>query len=244
MTKSIAAVGFGLLFALVPTGDTFEIRLPMAALESLGIQIAAGTALGLLFAASIYRKLEDRVLLTVLIGTIFLAAGIARSVGVSAIFVSFVAGVVVSRTSRRVTEVARMLTGIQRPFVIALFFFAGLEWVSGPLWMYALVLPFLLLRWSGRQVGGWLGKRLTTPPVNYGAAAMPAGGLTVAFMLSLLLVYADLPGIQEAYGPLLLALVLIELGALRAIRQCLIDFADVPTEGRVRRGGFDPSSTS
>lgn len=239
LTKAMAVVGFGLLFALLPTKAELDIRPPVVALEALGLQIAAGIVLALLFAASVYRKLEDRVLLAVLVGTIFLASGIARSTGVSTIFVSFVAGFVFSRASRRRVEVTRMLSGIQRPFIIALYFFAGLEWVEGPVWTYALVVPFLLLRWGGRRLGGWLGKRLGSSGINYAAAAKPAGGLTVAFILGLRVIYPDLPGMREIYGALLLAVILIEFGALRAIRRWLIDVADVPPEGRDRRGGFD-----
>jgi Kef-type K+ transport system membrane component KefB len=240
-TKAMAVVGFGLMFALLPTGAELDIRPPVFALEALGLQIAAGVALALLFAASVYRKLEDRVLLAVLVGTIFLASGIARSTGVSTIFVCFVAGFVFSRASRRHVDVTRMLAGIQRPFIIALYFFAGLEWVAGPVWTYALVVPFLVLRWGGRRLGGWFGKRLTSSDVNYAAATKPAGGLTVAFILGLRVLYPDLPGMREIYGALLLAVVLIEFSALRAIRRWLIDVADVPPEGRTRQGDIDLS---
>jgi Kef-type K+ transport system membrane component KefB len=235
--KALATIGFGLLFALVPNAPELQMRSAPAALEALGIQFAAGTALGLLFAASVYRKLDDRVLLTVLIGTIFLAVGIARTTHVSAIFVSFAAGVVFSRASGRSVEVTAKLAGLERPFVIALFFFAGLEWVTGPAWTFACVIPFLLLRWAGRRVGGMIGKRLTSPRHDYTAATLPAGGLTVAFMLTLLLGYDDVPGMRESYGALLVAVMVSEFTALRAIRTWLIDVDDVPPERR-DQGGF------
>lgn len=243
ISKALATVGFGLLFALVPGDSELHMRTPTAALQALGIQIAAGTALGLLFAASVYRKLDDRVLLTVLIGTIFLSAGIARSTHVSAIFVSFVAGAVFSVASPRAPEVTAMLGNIKRPFVIALFFFAGLEWVAGPAWTFLLVVPYLALRWLGRRLGGALSRRLTRPQQDYGPPLLPAGGLTVAFLLSLRLSFPNVPGLQEAYGPLVLALILTEFGALRAIRRWLIDVDDVPPELRDRRG-FDPEGAS
>lgn len=230
--KALATIGFGLLFALVPNAEALQMRSPQAALEAVGIQIAAGTVLGLLFAASVHRKLDDRVLLTVLIGTIFLAVGIARNTHVSAIFVSFVVGVVFSRASSRAVEVTSKLASIQRPFVIALFFFAGLEWVTGPAWTFACVIPFLVLRWAGRRVGGMVGRRLDPRRLDYTAATLPAGGLTVAFILTLLLAYPDVPGMRESYGALLVAVMLTEFTALRAIRRWLIDVDDVPSERR------------
>jgi Kef-type K+ transport system membrane component KefB len=238
ISKALATVGFGILFALIPDDPESGVRAPLVALQSVGVQVAAGVALGLLFAASVYRKLDDRVLLAVLVGTIFFAAGIARTVQVSAIFVCFVTGVVFSLSSRRAVEVTSMLQGIKRPFVIALFFFAGLEWVAGPLWTFTLIIPYLLLRFAGRRIGGAIGRRLTTPPADFGAALLPAGGLTVAFLLSLRLSFHGVPGLREAYGPLLVAVILTEFGALRAIRRWLLDVDDVPPERR-DRGGFD-----
>lgn len=238
-TTALAIIGYGILFALVPSGSELRMRSPLVALEAVGIEIAGGILLGVLFAASMYRKLDDRVLLAVLVGTIFLAAGIARTTHVSAIFLSFVAGVTFSAASRRAADVTRMLSGIKRPFVIALFFFAGLEWVSGPAWTFALVPAYLLLRWAGRRLGGVIGKRLSPHRHDYSAAVLPAGGLTVAFMLGLRLSFPDLPGLRETYGALLVAVVLTDLGAVRAIRRWLIDVDDVPPAGRERRGGFD-----
>jgi len=235
-TTALAILGYGLLFALVPSGTELQMRSPLVAIEALGIEIAGGALLGLLFAASVYRKLDDRVLLAVLVGTIFLAAGIARTTHVSAIFVSFVAGVTFSAASRRAPEVTRMLGNIKRPFVITLFFFAGLEWVSGPAWTFALVPAYLVLRWAGRRLGGVVGKRLSPHRYDYSAAVLPAGGLTVAFMLGMRLSFSELPGLRETYGALLVAVVLTDLGALRAIRRWIIDVDDVPPAGRERRG--------
>jgi Kef-type K+ transport system membrane component KefB len=181
----------------------------------------------------VYRKLENRVLLTVLVGTVFLAAGVARSAEMSTIFVCFVAGLVFGRASRRSEQVTKMLIGVRRPFVTALFFFAGLEWVTGPLWTMLLIVPFVLLRWLGRSFGGWIGARLTKPHYNYGPVTLSSGGLSVAFILSLRLVYADVPGIREVYAPLLLSIIFIELLSTRPIRRWLIDVADVPPEAVV-----------
>lgn len=243
-TTALAIVGYGLLYALVPAGTDLQMRAPLAALEAVGIQVAAGGVLGLLFAASVYRKLDERVLLAVLVGTIFLACGIARTTHLSQIFVSFVAGVVFSWASRRAPDVTVMLSGIKRPLVITLFFFAGLEWVPGPGWTYALVPVYLGLRWAGRRAGGLVGQRLTQHRLDYASAVLPAGGLTVAFMLTVRLSYQGLPGLRETYGALLLAVVLSDIVALRSIRRWIIDVDDVPPAGRERRGGFDLGATS
>jgi Kef-type K+ transport system membrane component KefB len=243
-TTALAILGYGILFALVASGSELRMRSPLVGLEAMGIELAGGILLGLLFAASVYRKLDDRVLLAVLVGTIFLAAGIARTTHVSAIFVSFAAGVTFSAASRRAREVTEKLNGIKRPFVIVLFFFAGLEWVSGPPWTLALVPAYLLLRWLGRRVGGVVGKRLSPRRHDYSVAVLPAGGLTVALMLGLRLSFPELPGLRETYGALLIAVVLTDLLSVRPIRRWIIDVDDVPPAGRERRGGFDLGVTS
>jgi hypothetical protein len=61
----------------------------------------------------------------------------------------------------------------------------------------------------------------------------------VALMLGMRLSFPELPGLRETYGALLVAVVLTDLGALRAIRRFIIDVDDVPPAGRERRGGFD-----
>jgi Kef-type K+ transport system membrane component KefB len=243
-SAALAIVGYGGLFALVPNGDALQFRGPVVMLQNVAVQIGAGGALGLLFAASVYRKLDERVLLAVLVGTVFLAAGVARTMHVSTVFVCFVVGLVFSLASPRAPEVTVMLDGIKRPFVITLFFFAGLEWVSGPAWSYAAVPVYLGLRWAGRRAGGLLGQRLTRQPRDYAAALLPAGGLAVALLLGLRVSYPDLPGLRETYGALLAAVVLSDILALRAVRRWVIDADDVPVAGRERRGGFDPGMTS
>jgi hypothetical protein len=96
--------------------------------------------------------------------------------------------------------------------------------------VFALVVPFLLLRHLGRRLGGWFGARLVHVPGNLGPATVSPGGLSIAFLLSIGLVFRKVPGVQDAYGPLLTTLVLLEFGSLRAVRRWLVDVADVPSE--------------
>lgn len=239
-TAAFAALGFGLLYALLEPGTTLSLRTPGTFAQYVVIQVSAGSVLGGLFALVVHRRLEDRALLTVLVGMVLLAGGFAYALDVSAIFVCFVAGLVFALTSRHARDVSRMLHGLERPFVIALYFFAGLEWLTGSLWAFALIPGFLLLRWTGRRLGGLASARRSEPPLDLAPATVSPGGLTIAFMLSLRLVYADVPGVQDIYAPLLIAVVFLELVSLRVVRRWLLDVADVPPEGRVRQGGFVP----
>lgn len=229
-TQTIAVLGFGAFFAVVYPARDLAFRYPLDALQALGLQLGIGLVLGFLARIIIHRALEERVLLMVLVGLVFLGGGLAFSMHVSAIFVNFVTGLVISRTCAFAPQITHMMDSIKRPFVIALYFFAGLEWVAGPLWLFALVPVLILLRSLGRRMGGWLGARVFYPPSNLSPATLAPGGIAVAFMLTLRLAYHDVPGIREVYGPLLVTIVAIELTSPRAVRRWLLDVADVPTK--------------
>jgi Kef-type K+ transport system membrane component KefB len=230
--RALATVGFGVLFAVIDDAAILDLRPPSGVAAALGLQLAVGVVLGLLFGVVVHRKLDERTLLTVVVGMVFLAGGFAYAMDVSAIFVNFVAGLTFALTSPHAFEATRIMRSIKQPFVIALYFFAGLEWVTGQAWVYAMLVPFLGLRWVGRKLGGALAARLGGSPANLGPATAAPGGLTLAFVLSIGLVYREVPGIVDAYGPLVTALVLLELSSLRAVRRWLVDTVGVGPEPR------------
>lgn len=225
--RALATIGFGLLYAALDKQATLALREPIEIAQALGLELGAGVVLGLLFGVIVHRKLDDRTLLTVVLGMVLLAGGLAFSLGGSAIFVNFVAGLTFARTSPFGGEATRMMRSIKQPFVIALFFFAGLEWVLGQLWVYLLIIPFLLLRRLGRRLGGVFGGRTAGWGSGYAPATIAPGGLTLAFALSFGLTYRATPGVVDVYGPVVLALVLLELLSLRAVRRWLVDVTDV-----------------
>lgn len=233
--RALAVLAFGILFSLVKDTAILDLRPLLGAAQTFGVQVGAGVVLGLLFGVVVHRKLDERTLLTVVVGMVFLAGGFAYGMHASAIFVNFVAGLTFALTSPHAGEATRTMRSIKQPFVIALYFFAGLEWVGGELWVYAMIVPFLLLRWIGRKVGGAIGGRLAGSPANLGPATTAPGGLTLAFVLSIALMYRKTPGIIDAYGPLITALVLLDLHSLRAVRRWLVDAAGISSEPVVTR---------
>jgi Kef-type K+ transport system membrane component KefB len=225
--RALATVGFGVLYAVVDGGEVLAMRPLWPMFEALALQVGAGVTLGLLFSALVYRKLDERTLLTVVVGMVFLAGGFAFAMGVSAIFVNFVAGLTFVRTSSHASEALRTMYSIKQPFVIALYFFAGLEWVSGEIWVYSLIIPFVLLRQLGRRLGGLVGGKLGGWSSDLTPATSAPGGLSIGFMLSTGLLFRNVPGVADAYGPLVTALVLLELASLRTVRRWLLDVSDV-----------------
>lgn len=241
--RAIATLGFGMLYALVEKSEVLSLRDPLGVLQAFGLQIVAGVVIGLLFGVVVHRKLDGRTLLTVVVGMIFLAGGFAFAMGVSAIFVNFVAGLTFARTSPFAGDATKTMHSIKQPFVIALYFFAGLEWVMGAAWVYLLIVPFLLLRWLGRKLGGVIGGRLAGWGTDLSPATYAPGGLSLAFTLSIGLLYRKVPGIVDIYGPLVTTLVLLELSSLRALRRWLVDVADVAPEHGSTRITLERGST-
>lgn len=228
--RALATIGFGVLYAVVETQGILTLREPMGVAQALGLQVGAGVVIGLLFGVVVHRKLDERTLLTVVVGMVLLAGGFAYAMGVSAIFVNFVAGLTFAKTSPHAGDATRTMHSIKQPFVIALYFFAGLEWVSGQLWVYLMIVPFVVLRQLGRKLGGILGGRLAGWSSDLSPATFAPGGLTIAFTLSIGLIYRKVPGIVDVYGPLVTTLVLLELTSLRVVRRWLVDVADIAPE--------------
>lgn len=224
--RALAIVAFGAFFALFVPDGALSVRGPLAAAEAFAVQVGAGVGLGVLFGLLTRQRLDERTRLALIVGMVLVAGGFAYALGVSAIFVNFIMGLTLGRVSGQAPAVLRTIRSIEQPFVIALYFFAGLEWITGIPWTFALVVPLLVLRQLGRRVGGWIGARLTGAPFTLGPATLAPGGLSLAFLLSIGLVYREVPGIANSYGPLLAAVVLLEFLAPRVARRWVLDVAD------------------
>lgn len=211
-------------YTLTPLGATFAWLL---------VHLALGSALAILFLGFLFRDYESERLLTVLIGMVIFASGIAFYLGLSPIFVCFVVGLVLGG-SRRADQLEPMLVSVERPLYIVLFFFAGAELAFGlPAWSYFLFIPFLLLRWWGRAAGGWLASRVVPsaarlPPM--GAVTYFPGGLSVAMALNFASVFGHVPFAQEMYFAVILAVLISEVSAYRPARRWFIDATNVSTQ--------------
>ncbi len=237
LSNVAAVLAFGLIFALLRSGDAFALRVPLEVARAIAIQTGGGCIIGLVFAALVQRELDERALFALVIGMVVFCSGFAFSMQSSTIFVNFTCGFVFMATSKGAAQVHQMLESVRRPFLIAIFFFAGLEWAVGPLWTLLLVLPMLLSRWLGRRIGGGLSARSVEPATDLAAATFAPGGLAVAFLLSTRIFYGGVPGVAEFYAPALLAVVVSEFWSLRWVRTWLLDVADVPPDAQARGHG-------
>ncbi|MGM0559015.1 MAG: cation:proton antiporter [Myxococcota bacterium] len=238
LCASIGVILFGLIFCVYnPTDLPFVPSGPSGPFVWFGVHLLLGSVLGLIFSWLLRRDFGDEKILTVVIGMVIFASGMAYYLQLSPIFVNFVLGVVLMNMGRHSGHVESRLMSIRRPLYILLFFFAGAGWVlDAPWWTYALVVPYLLLRWFGRIVGGLLSRSVaSTEARNAGIsrALMAPGALSVAMLLDFDQVYEQLYYEPIIYNGLLLAIVISEIASYKLTRTWLIDATDVaPPEQR------------
>ncbi len=253
LSSSLAIIAFGVLFCLYNPGQVvlppgvraqsfYAVLAAYPAVEWLLVHLLIGALLGLIFGTFLRRELEDEKLLTVAMGMVIFTSGIAYYLRLSPIFVNFVLGVVLINTCYQGKRVETMLVSIERPLYIVLFFFAGATFsLQAPWWSLGLVIPYLVLRSTGRALGGLLAMRTSAiepKQPSMARALLAPGGLSVAMILDFHAVYLGAQFEQVVYAALLCSVVVSELLAHRRTKSWLIDFTDVPPAQL--RGGRAP----
>jgi Kef-type K+ transport system membrane component KefB len=240
LASALAILGVGIVFAMADGLHPGIVRDLPSILREFGLEVGMGTVLGLLFTLFLRQKLAHEQRLTVLVGMVIFASGFAYYAHASAIFVNFLAALIVANASSQGDEIRAMLADIRRPFYIALFFFAGFELpLDVPWWSWSLAIPFLFARLFGRWLGGSLVRNVDrVAPNNCGSALAGTGGLAIAMLLNVQLFYGGLPTVQATTAALLLALALSEVASYSLVRRWMLDAADVPPERARRRGDF------
>jgi Kef-type K+ transport system membrane component KefB len=126
---SFGVVLFGLIFCVYnPTDLPFVPKGPAGPFVWFGVHLLLGSVLGLIFSWLLRRDFGDEKILTVVIGMVIFASGMAYYLQLSPIFVNFVLGVVLMNLGRHSDHVESRLISIRRPLYILLFFFAGAGW--------------------------------------------------------------------------------------------------------------------
>lgn len=231
--SSVAVLIFGVVFcAAKPPAELFGFYVAGAQAVAfwLLIHAALGIVVGVVFATFLVSDSEDDKLLTVVIGVVIFTSGLAFYLEVSPIFVNFLVGLTLV-VLRKAESVERMLESVERPLYIVLFFFAGASLsFAVSYWTYVLFAPYLILRFAGRSIGGFLAKRLSRSvrafPSLSGVLWAP-GGLSVAMALNFNTVYAHVDHASELYVVVLVAVLASEAIAYRSARRWVIDATDV-----------------
>jgi Kef-type K+ transport system membrane component KefB len=230
--SAIGIVAFGLIFCFYNT-TTLPVTVDPSLLWAVwfGIHLLLGGVLGLVFATFLRRDFSDEKIITVVMGMVIFTSGFAYYLHLSPIFVNFILGIVLINTAPHADHVESRLRAIRRPVYIVLFFFAGAGWaVDAPMWSYALVIGYVVLRRVGRFFGSVAATRIVAKNAfgaGIGRALLAPGGLSVAMLLNFYQVFYARPYAAVVYNALLLAVVVTEIFSYPRTRSWLIDVADI-----------------
>ena len=158
------------------------------AARDIGGAILVGLATGLPAAYITGRISEGAPLQSEALGIVFLTAGLAIWLHVSALLAGITAGAVVANFARHHERAFHEIEHMEWPFMLIFFLLAGatLEVERLPE-LGAIGLAFVVLRTASRVVGGWIGGLLAgLPPVERrwtGPALLPQAGVAVGMAL-------------------------------------------------------------
>lgn len=155
----------------------------------LGGAALLGTVLGLPAAFLTGRLSPGRPTQVEAIALMLLMAGLSAWLGVSEILTAMVAGMWVANGSRHHTQSFREVEYIEWPFLVFFFVLSGASIQLDALdQALGLTLAYLVLRFLGRFLGGWLGVQLPSLrdqplPRNLGLALTPQAGVAIGMAL-------------------------------------------------------------
>ncbi|MEJ2217368.1 MAG: cation:proton antiporter [Gemmatimonadota bacterium] len=188
--------------------------------EWIAIALAAGIVFGVFFLWLTRPKPSRQELTLFLLGLVVFAAGAALYLGVSPLFVTMTAGVVIANLSPSRRRVFRILQAWEKPVYVILLILAG-ALLRFPTWMILpLAAGYVLLRMAAKLVGGWLAVRVTPhgfqPPAMLGLGLVPQGGISLAMVISITLTYGALetggiPLVDVLFSTVVLAVMASEL---------------------------------
>lgn len=150
-SQVIGIMSLGLMLAASrATDETNRFFLAVARWSLAGVVF--GVLSGGLFGVFIGREHDRMRLFLATVGLVTLASGIGVALGVSPMFINFMAGVTVAATSAHATVLRSELRRLERPLRIIVMVFVGALWLAPPLswWVFAIVV--FLLRWGLKRV--------------------------------------------------------------------------------------------
>jgi Kef-type K+ transport system membrane component KefB len=220
---------FSLMLAMAQSlsGQGGSLTPLMTASWELGGALLLGIALGIPMAYITGRIKPGEPTLIEALGVVFLCGGIALRLEVSFLLASMVLGTVVANLARHHVRPFHAIEGIEWPFMILFFVLAGASLHTQSLLRIGLTgLAYIIFRFIGRLVGGWLGGAMSRADRSMrlwmGMALLPQAG--VAMGMALVAVQRR-PGLEEIVLPIVIAStvlfevigpVLTRIGLLRA----------------------------
>jgi hypothetical protein len=115
--------------------------------------IGVGVVSGLLFGLFIGKESEPSRIFLATIGLVTFASGVGAALSISPLFVTMLAAVTLSATSRHAERVRGHVNRLQHALFVLLMIFAGALWDPVTGWLWFLPLAYALVRFAARRVG-------------------------------------------------------------------------------------------
>jgi Kef-type K+ transport system membrane component KefB len=156
---------------------------PWSPLVNLAASLVLGAALGVTIAALFDIEPRTGQRWGILLGATLLGVGVSQKLGLSAVWVAFVMGMVASRSSKRRLEIGEMIEPTERPTMLPALVLAG-AYVKLPAtpWLWGAAAAALVARVVAKTLSG---RFLADLPTTRGSATLtglallPAGILTI-----------------------------------------------------------------
>jgi len=209
----VIAAGVGLsLFAVHPFD---AVSFPMT-LQWLVISVCLGSVTAWIFVSLSLTRTSQAELTVYLLGTIALAGGVAFALHLSALFVSFVCGLVVANLTHVGSIRGRVMTIMahgDRFLYLLLLVLAGAYWKLPDIRMLFAALVYVGVRLVGKVAGGYLSTRRlarhhAVPPL-IGLGLVSQGGMGLAIIVEFQLV-VDQPLTEAVMSVAILAIIINE----------------------------------
>lgn len=158
------------------------------------VTLGLGTALGLLYYTMLSSTRRWPELLVLTFGAIAFAAGSAALLQLSAVAVSFVAGVLLANfPGQYQTPLRELLKRLERPIYLLALFLIGAQWNIGDWRGWALMPVFMVARLVGKAVAAGVVGRSASMPIAAAEARTlalsPVGALAIAIVVDAQLLY-------------------------------------------------------
>lgn len=183
----VGLLALGLAFCLVHQ----EPVLGLAALPGLQwylLSLCLGMAMGFLLQGLTQLRCSEEELFVFVIGAVLLSSGIALFFKLSPLFINAIMGMTIANLPGSNSRILGLLVRLERPFYIVFLILAGAIWHPGSAWALPLAALYLLLRFAGKLVGGFIAVRSSGAghelPDGLGLGLVAQGGMAVAMVMN------------------------------------------------------------
>jgi len=181
--RIVSVLGFGLALA-VQRGVATNSE-PLGYLAWMGIELAAGIAIGFIFFVFVGQERDHKKLFVATIGIVALGSGIAEALDFSPLFVNLVAGITLANLSPAAKTLLVADSRLRRPVFAVLLVLAGASWEPIPGLLWLVPAGFVLLRALSLGVGARVAVRASGVAIDRdmprpGNAFLGQGAVVVA----------------------------------------------------------------